>query len=114
MVATAIFSALAMLIAHLDEKMQGGHDRSEVVIDEVAGFLVTMTWLPMSWQALLAGFALFRALDILKPPPIGWMDKRIRGGVGVVADDLVAGIIANAALQFVFVHTPWLGYQLNP
>lgn len=113
MAATAVFSTVAMVVAHLYEKVEGGHDRSEVVIDEVAGFLVAMTWLPFTWQAWLLGFLLFRALDIFKPPPIRWVDRKVPGGVGVVADDLVAGILTNAVLQFVFVQTPWLGYQLN-
>lgn len=111
MLATLLFSGFAILIAHIYEQQNEGHDRSEVVIDEVAGYLVTMTWLPATWISVLAGFILFRALDILKPPPISIIDKKIQGGVGVVADDLVAGIIANFILQILFVQTSWLGYQ---
>ena len=112
MAATVGFTAVAMLIAHLYEQTHEGHDRSEVVIDEVAGFLVTMAWLPLTWQSWLLGFALFRLLDALKPPPISWVDQRIPGGVGVVADDLVAGVLANFALQMIYANTAWLGVQL--
>lgn len=99
---TIVFSILAMVVAQAYEAGQAEHDRSEIVIDEVAGFLVTMAWLPMTWQAWVSGFLLFRALDILKPPPIRWVDRKVKGGVGVVADDLVAGIIANIILQRLF------------
>lgn len=77
-------------------------DPGEIVIDEVAGFLITMTWLPFTWQWLLLGFILFRALDILKPPPISYIDQKIKGGIGVVADDVLAGIIASVILQVAY------------
>jgi phosphatidylglycerophosphatase A len=109
-----VLSVLAMVIAHLYERAHGGHDHKEIVIDEVAGFAVAMTWLPMTWEAWAAGFALFRLVDILKPPPVSWLDRKIPGGVGVVADDLGAGILVNAFMQFLFVNTSWLGYQLPP
>jgi phosphatidylglycerophosphatase A len=105
-------ATLAIVVAQLYEKTRDGHDHCEIVIDEVAGFAVTMTWLPSTWQAWLIGFALFRILDVIKPPPIRWFDRRVPGGVGVVADDLVAGIVANVILQIMFVQTTWLGYQL--
>jgi phosphatidylglycerophosphatase A len=82
------------------------------VIDEVIGFLITMTWLPMTWQAYLAGFLLFRVLDIFKPFPIGYLDEKVPGGLGVVADDVAAGMIANIILQVVLVKTAWLGMQI--
>jgi phosphatidylglycerophosphatase A len=112
MLATVLLTTLAIVAAQLYENHHGGHDHSEVVIDEVVGFLVTMTWLPMTWQAYLCGFFLFRILDIFKPFPIGYLDKNVKGGVGVVVDDLVAGLIANVALQFLYTHTSWLGNQI--
>ena len=107
-VALAFF---AIEIADLYEKKFHSHDPKEVVIDEVAGFAVAMAWLPFTWQAFLYGFLLFRILDILKPFPIRWVESKTRGGLGVVADDLVAGIIANLILQFVYTQTSWLGVQ---
>ncbi len=94
------------------EQLCGRHDAKEIVIDEVLGILITLTWLPMTWQAVLLGFVLFRVLDILKPFPIGLIDKKVQGGLGVIADDVVAGIIANIALQVIYSQTNWLGASL--
>jgi phosphatidylglycerophosphatase A len=102
----------SILIAHLHEQTLGTHDSSEIVIDEVAGFLVTMTWLPLTWQSFVVGFVLFRILDATKPFPINLIDEKIKGGLGVVADDIVAGVIANILLQVVYTQTDWLGVQL--
>lgn len=101
MIATVTFAVLAIFVAHLYELMNGAgqHDRQEIVIDEVAGFLVTMTWVPLDWRYLLVGFVVFRFFDALKPFPISYIDRNIKGGVGVVADDLVAGILSNIILQ---------------
>jgi len=103
---------VGILAAQIYEDDMGGHDHKEIVIDEVIGFLVTMTWLPMTWKSMLAGFLLFRVLDIFKPFPIGYLDEKIPGGIGVVADDLVAGIIASMILQYIYQHTSWLGAQV--
>lgn len=94
------------------QRQKGGHDRSEIVVDEVIGILITMTWLPLTWQAYVAGFFLFRLLDVLKPFPISYFDRNVKGGVGVIADDVIAGIVANILLQIVFVQTNWLGLQV--
>lgn len=107
-----ILTILGILAADIYETEKGGHDHSEIVIDEVVGFLITMTWLPMTWQAVAAGFCLFRVLDIFKPFPIGYLDKKVPGGLGVMADDIAAGIIANIILQIVYVKTGWLGVQI--
>jgi len=89
----------AILLAHFHELLTGAHDPSEVVIDEVAGFLVTMVWVPFTWSYVLAGFLLFRILDIWKPFPISYVDQKVKGGIGAVGDDLVAGIIGSMILQ---------------
>lgn len=74
------------------------HDYGGIVWDEIAGFLLTMCWLPFSWPALAAGFLLFRLLDILKPWPIGWLDRHVHGGLGIILDDVAAGLLAGALL----------------
>lgn len=74
----------------------GVHDHPGIVVDEVAGFLVTMAFLPVSTASVAVGFVLFRVLDILKPWPIRWLDRHVGGGLGIMLDDLVAGAIANA------------------
>jgi len=89
-----LFIALAIWSAGLCARILGKDDPSEVVIDEVAGFLLTVLFLPASWNALLLAFVLFRVFDILKPFPIGTLDKRIPGGTGIVIDDLLAGVYA--------------------
>lgn len=74
-------------------------DPSPVVIDEVAGVFVTLFLIPISWGSIAAGFILFRFFDILKPFPIGLVDKRIKGGAGIVLDDVVAGVFANICVR---------------
>ncbi|MBU0499950.1 MAG: phosphatidylglycerophosphatase A [Gammaproteobacteria bacterium] len=72
----------------------GIHDHSGIVWDEFVGFWVTMTAVPLGWEEVLAGFVLFRLFDILKPWPIGWLDRRMEGGLGIMLDDLLAGVYA--------------------
>lgn len=111
MAAVILFLPVAILAAEFYEQEGGGHDPKEVIIDEVLGFMVTMVWLPLTWQSLVAGFVCFRLLDIFKPFPISRMDKNIKGGLGTIADDLAAGMVANVALHLALTHTNWLGVQ---
>lgn len=75
------------------------HDPSPIVWDEFLGYLVTMTAAPYDWRWVLAGFALFRLFDIWKPWPIRVLDAKMRGGLGIMVDDLVAGVLAWVALR---------------
>ncbi len=75
-------------------------DHPGIVWDEIIGFWVAMIGSPLTWQYLLAGFFLFRLFDIWKPWPISWLDFNVRGGLGVMLDDLVAGILAALVLNF--------------
>ncbi len=90
--------AIGIPAATLEERGCGGHDPSHVVIDEVAGQLVTLIACAIGWQALLAGFILFRAFDIVKPPPVRSLEK-LPEGTGIMVDDLGAGIYALIVLQ---------------
>jgi len=72
----------------------GVHDYGGVNCDEVVGFLFLMLPFPCTWQYLLLGFILFRFFDIIKPFPIGWIDRYIVGGFGMMFDDIVAAIMA--------------------
>lgn len=80
-------------------------DDGGIVFDEITGFYAVLLFLPdtLLWQAV--GFVAFRILDAAKPPPIGWMDKNIGGGFGIMADDIVAAAaaaaIVNAALLLI-------------
>ncbi len=77
----------------------GVHDHGGIVWDEFAGFFVTMTAAPQGAFWVAAGFLLFRLFDILKPWPIGWLDRRVKGGVGIMLDDLLAGLYGWVVLQ---------------
>ena len=76
----------------------GRHDPSVIVWDEVVGFLTAMIAAPAGWVWILAGFALFRFFDIAKPWPVK-AAERVRGGLGILLDDVVAGLLALLVLQ---------------
>src|SRR2546427_4182571 len=86
---------VAIWAAGRAEEILGGHDHSQIVIDEVAGLVMAGIFLPGTWLATALAFFLFRLLDVLKPFPAGLIDRRVTGGLGVVGDDLVAGIYAG-------------------
>lgn len=103
----AMFSALLFIIfavgiAHDAEKILKKKDPGCIVIDEIAGMLVTLLGLPFNLKTAVLGFIIFRILDILKPFPIRILEKKIPGGAGVVADDVVAGIFGNFLLRIAF------------
>ncbi|MEO2268153.1 phosphatidylglycerophosphatase A [Pseudoalteromonas sp. YIC-656] len=77
----------------------GVHDHPAIVWDEVAGFYITMIGAAISWQTLVVGFILFRFFDIAKPGPIRMLDKRLHGGLGIMADDILAGVCSLICLQ---------------
>ena len=77
------------------------HDHPGIVLDEIAGFLVTMTALPFDWPWIAAGFVVFRILDAAKPWPISLADRKVGGGLGIMLDDVIAGALACAALHAV-------------
>ena len=70
----------------------GLHDEPQIVADEVAGLWLALLFVPVTWWAGLLTFALFRFFDIAKPSLIGWLDRNTKGGLGVMADDLAAGL----------------------
>lgn len=111
MIFCALFLPIAIVSAEVYERTKGEHDLSEIVVDEVIGMLVALVWLPMTWQVFVLGFLLFRLFDIWKPWPISYLDRKIEGGVGVVVDDLLAGVIVNVILQAIYQNTDWLGLQ---
>jgi len=76
-------------------------DPSEIVWDEVIGYLVTMAAAPIAWWWCIVGFVLFRIFDIAKPWPVSLADKKLHGGFGIMLDDVIAGIYALIALQLI-------------
>ena len=75
------------------------HDHGGIVWDEFVGVWITLTAVPFTMSGLLCGFILFRLLDIVKPWPINWADKKVHGGLGIMLDDAIAGILAGTSLQ---------------
>jgi phosphatidylglycerophosphatase A len=87
---------LGCYVAHVAEEELGSHDPAEIVVDELIGFLVTMIWLPVTAKSILLGVAAFRLFDIWKPWPVRALDAKVGGGLGVVVDDVAAGVLAHA------------------
>jgi phosphatidylglycerophosphatase A len=83
----------------------GRHDPGGIVWDEMVGYWLTIAFLPAHWTWFLAAFVLFRIFDILKPWPIRRLERRLGGGWGIMADDLLAGVYAMAPLLLV-LHWP--------
>ena len=77
----------------------GVHDHSGIVWDEFVGFWITMIAVPQTWQWILAGFVLFRLFDIVKPWPVKVADAKMKGGFGIMFDDVLAGLYALVGLQ---------------
>ncbi|MEK6193058.1 MAG: phosphatidylglycerophosphatase A [Deltaproteobacteria bacterium] len=95
------FILLAIWLADSSEKLINKKDPGCIVIDEIAGMLVTLAGLPFNFFTVVMGFFLFRLLDIFKPFPIRYLERKIPGGAGIVVDDIVAGIIANITLRII-------------
>lgn len=77
----------------------GVHDHGGIVWDEFVGYWITMFMAPAGWLWVLLGFGLFRLLDIVKPWPIKWVDQQVKGGLGIMLDDVLAGIMAALCIQ---------------
>ena len=90
------------------EKIYQTKDSSHIVIDEIAGVFFTFIYLPKGISFLLAGFVAFRFFDILKPFPIRSIDEKIKGGWGIMFDDVLAGIYANILIRLIGWWTGWL------
>jgi len=90
---------LGIWACDVTEKYLGTHDYKGIVWDEVCGYWLTMLAAPHHWEWVVLGFFLFRLFDIWKPWPIGWIDKYVRGGLGVMVDDLMAGVYGLVVLQ---------------
>jgi phosphatidylglycerophosphatase A len=86
-------------VAGTAEEIFAEKDSGKIVIDEVVGYLVTMTGVPFSWHGVILGFFLFRFFDIVKVTPANIIDRRLKNGWGVVLDDVVAGVYACFVLH---------------
>lgn len=99
---TIVCCVIGFWLCDVTAKDMRVHDDSSIVWDEVAGMMITMVAIPVNWQTLLAGFVLFRLFDIVKPWPISYLDKHVQGGVGIMLDDIVAGLMALLAMHLIF------------
>jgi len=98
-----IFIFSAIWIAREAEKILNTEDPGCVVIDEIAGILVTFTGLPFNTISVVFGFFIFRVLDIWKPYPIRSLERNLSGGAGIVMDDVAAGICSNLLLRGILI-----------
>jgi phosphatidylglycerophosphatase A len=98
------FFFLSSWISEKAEKEWGKRDHPRIVIDEIMGYLITMLWLPKTTLFIILGFFLFRFFDIVKPTPIRLLE-RVKGGYGVVLDDVAAGVYSNIVLQVISYFT---------
>lgn len=96
-----VFLIVSWLACDVAAKKIGKKDPREVVVDELAGYLVTMFTLPATWFSLSIGFLLFRIFDIWKPWPIRVADAKVPGGFGILLDDLLAGAAAHLFLRVI-------------
>ncbi len=90
------------VICGIVERQTKIKDNPSIVWDEIVGYLLTMAFMPTSWRYIIIGFILFRIFDIWKPWPVSWVNDNMRGGFGVVIDDLLAAVYAGLLLQLIF------------
>ena len=100
---TVMFVLFAILIAQEAENILKTKDPGCIVIDEIAGLMVTLIGLPFNIISVGSGFLIFRFLDIWKPYPIRFVENKLSGGAGIVMDDVAAGICGNLLLRVVFI-----------
>jgi phosphatidylglycerophosphatase A len=99
MAVLVITSLIGIYLCDKTAKDLNVHDHGGIVFDEWVGMWITLLLVPQGWQWLLLGFVLFRFFDIVKPWPIKYFDEKVAGGLGIMLDDIVAGIIALGCLQ---------------
>lgn len=98
--ALAVSLALGFAFSGRAEKVFGRKDSSHIVIDEVAGMLITLLFIPYDLKLVLIGFLMFRIFDTVKPFPANKLQE-LKGSTGVMIDDIIAGIYANLVLQII-------------
>ncbi|MCC5854557.1 MAG: phosphatidylglycerophosphatase A [Idiomarina sp.] len=96
------FALFGIFLCGETGKVLKQHDDPAIVWDEIVGYMIAMIALPATWQTLLLAFVLFRFFDILKPWPIRWLDKRVKGGFGVMVDDILAGLFSLLIMHIVW------------
>ncbi len=105
-VITLFITVVGFWICDIAAKDMQVHDHGAIVWDEVAGMLITMIAAPVGLLPLVVGFALFRFFDIIKPWPIKLLDRHVKGGFGIMIDDVLAGVFAAICLQAIHYFWP--------
>jgi phosphatidylglycerophosphatase A len=100
---TVLVIAVSIYLCGYVRTRYGLDDPGEACIDEFPGLLITLIAVPPHWHLVLIGFILFRFFDMVKPGPIGWLDRNIHSAFGMVLDDLVAGVCAAIVLQILMI-----------
>ncbi len=95
---TTVMVFIGFWLCEITANNLGVHDHSGIVWDEIAGYLIAMITVPAEWSWIVFGFILFRFFDIVKPWPIRWLDQHVRGGIGIMMDDVVAGLMSLIVL----------------
>lgn len=101
LLACLLVSLVGIAICEYTANYLKTHDHPGIVWDEFAGFFITMIGVSATGWNILIGFVLFRIFDIFKPWPISWLDKKVSGGLGIMLDDIVAGLFALGCLQLI-------------
>ena len=99
--ATLALFVVAVIETNKYEKKHDLHDPKEIVIDEVVGIWLVLVMVPFDWISIALGFVFFRLYDILKPSVIGRVDRKLKGGMGVMLDDVLAGFFAGISVLVV-------------
>ena len=102
--AVALAAGVGVYLCGFTARALGVHDHPAIVWDEFVGLWLTVLFVPPHWLNLTVGFFLFRLFDVLKPWPIGWCDRQVSGGLGVMLDDVLAGAAA-ALVLLLLVHS---------
>ncbi len=97
------FLLASVFVADRAEKILGKKDPGTIVIDEMAGYWVTMCLVPLTWVTLLTGFIAFRCFDIVKIGPVRYFEKNFSGGAGIVLDDIMAGVLAALTVKCLYI-----------
>lgn len=106
---TVLASVLGVFICQKVSDDLGVHDHGAIVWDEIVGMMIVFIAIPISWHSLLLGFILFRFFDIVKPWPISYLDKNVHGGLGIMVDDLLAGVMSLGALHGIYAAMKFYG-----
>ena len=106
LIVVAVMAVAGIWICQQASDAAGKHDHGGIVWDEIVGYLITVFMMPFSLTAMVLGFILFRLFDILKPWPVSWADKKVKGGLGIMLDDVFAGIVSCVILHVLYWQFP--------